>query len=381
MKEHETFPGKPYVVTCKAGCDITDASGELDETCEPGKQKVVYAPSEKLFTSENAVVRETFNRAALALGLLGGGVDKWGKYAKCVTVADLQAVNADYKNDLTADGEWKWKLPKLTNGARAFFSVKGVKTWNVDMPELTIGSNMFEAATALKAFRGSLPKLQKADNMFTGCSFENWDGDLPSVTDAYYMFRGVLLKTFKGAFSALKSATGVFNQAKKLQSFEGDLSALQTAIFFFNECENLSVCGSLPSLANGEYMFRLCKLNKESALRVLDSIPAYTSGSHPLTLGIHVDHKSDEEVIAAIENAEAKGWTLTVQWNGTPTTSAASTFALRRRPVWAKLGEPMEDGRPALDWGHYVTNAVENGYTEFASLEEAKEHFNITDEA
>jgi hypothetical protein len=33
-----------------------------------------------------------------------------------------------------------------------------------------------------------------------------------------------------------------------------------------------------------------------------------------------------------------------------------------------------------LDWGHYVTNWEENGYTEFASVEEAEQHFNIKKE-
>ena len=132
-----------------------------------------------------------------------------------------------------------------------------------------------------------------------------------------------------------------------------------------------------PALENGENMLDGCKLGKASVKEILYSIPSYTSGTHKLTIGIHVDHKTDEEVIAAIENAESKGWTLTVQWNGTPGTSTASTFSLRRRPIYARLGEPMEDGTRLLDWGHYVTDP--SGYTEFASLEEAKEHFNITD--
>lgn len=75
MTEHKTFPGKTYVVTSKAGCDITDASGELEETCEPGKQKVINAPSDILYTSAPAVVRETFNLAPALGSGSGGGVE------------------------------------------------------------------------------------------------------------------------------------------------------------------------------------------------------------------------------------------------------------------------------------------------------------------
>jgi hypothetical protein len=100
-----------------------------------------------------------------------------------------------------------------------------------------------------------------------------------------------------------------------------------------------------------------------------------------LGLGIHIDHKTDEEVLTAIDNAEAKGWTLTVQWNGTATVAAASTYGLRKPPIYAKVDTiEHSDGatEQTLDWGHYVTNWEENGYMEFTSLEEAYAHFNLT---
>ena len=121
-------------------------------------------------------------------------------------------------------------------------------------------------------------------------------------------------------------------------------------------------------------MCQNCQLSKESTLAILNTIPSYTSGSHPLTLGIHVDHKTDDEVLSAIANAEAKGWTLTVQWNGTSTAQTTSTFGLRKPSIYAKLSEiERSDGskEQIIDWGHYVTNTEE--YQEFSSLEEAYE--------
>ena len=112
-------------------------------------------------------------------------------------------------------------------------------------------------------------------------------------------------------------------------------------------------------------------LNKTSALRVFNTIPPYTSGTHNLTIGIHVDHQADEEVLAAIEAAEAKGWKLTVQWNGTAGTSTSSTYGLRGPLVYARVIED-EYGRH-LEWGHYVSDPT--GYEEFRSVDSALAYF------
>lgn len=186
----------------------------------------------------------------------------------------------------------------------------------------------------------------------------SWDIPLPSLTNGYYMF----------------------NNCESLASFKGDLSSLTSGNYMFYNTSLKSFESDLPALTTGAGMFGWCQLNKESALRVLNSIPEYTSGTHKLTIGIHVDHQTDEEVIAAITAAEAKKWTITAQWNGTATEAASvSTYGLRRGgdPIYAKIGEPEEDGTQRLDWGHYVTNWEENGYQEFASVEEAEEYFNI----
>lgn len=155
-------------------------------------------------------------------------------------------------------------------------------------------------------------------------------------------------------------------------------------------------------------MFVNAQLNKQSTLNVLNSIPLYTSGKHPLTIGIHIDHKYDPEINFALKMAdtnyeplnlpideetgefleptESKGWTLTIQWNGKVTENAypspQTTYSLRPQmiTIYAKLGEienPNGEKESFLDWGHYVTNWEENGYQEFSSLEEAYEHFNL----
>lgn len=168
-----------------------------------------------------------------------------------------------------------------------------------------------------------------------------------------------------------------------LEKLQDAGTAYHEGMFMQSKIHTLPSALNLKSLSNGKKMFYACQLDRDSALRVLTTIPSYTSGDHPLTVGIHVDHQSDEEVLAAIDAATAKGWTITTQWNGTAT---ASTFALRPTPVlpvYVKREHSEYGGyvdatntHYTVDWGHIVTNPdgktpLELGYQQFNSLEEA----------
>lgn len=181
------------------------------------------------------------------------------------------------------------------------------------------------------------------------------------------------LTSFEANLSSLTNANNMFYGCDKLTRFTGDLSKLSDGRGMFYNAAITNFASDLPKLKYGHGMFSGCKLNKESALRVLASLP---SASGPFYIGIHIDHKADEEVIAAIADAEAKGWTLTVQWNGTATASAAATYGLRGPLVYARVVE--ENGERMLDWGHYVTD--ETGYETFRSIEAAREYFGIEEE-
>jgi hypothetical protein len=91
-------------------------------------------------------------------------------------------------------------------------------------------------------------------------------------------------------------------------------------------------------------------------------------------------------LLAAIET---KGWTVFAQYNGRPRT----TYSLRlpaeaTLPVFVKLEEVEEEEKHAdytsmddskkyrLDWFHETTGSTE-GYTQYATLEEAIETLNI----
>lgn len=261
----------------------------------------------------------------------------YNKYAECVTVADMQAVNADYKNDLTPDGEWLYPLPNLKNTENSMFA-------------------------KVRVFKSYMPSCLTAWALFDKSKLEYFECDMPALNNTGYLFYD--------------------NQ--KLRYAKADLSNVADTEYMFLKAGNLVDCYvKLPKLRDDSSLWNGCQLNKASVLYSVPSLPTWTDGkTHTFTIGIHVDHEFDEEVLAAIADAEAKGWAVTVQWNGTATAQAASTWGLRRKPIYAKLDEMvLPDGtqKTILAWGHYVTNWEENGYQEFASVEEAKEHFNIVD--
>ena len=138
-------------------------------------------------------------------------------------------------------------------------------------------------------------------------------------------------------------------------------------------------------LKYGNKMFTDCQLGRDVTVAILNSLQAATAETGTniwcITMGIHIDHQTDDEVLEAIANAESKGWILTVQWNGTPTAQASVTYGLRTPPIYARVSEhELPDGTTerVLDWGHYVTDP--SGYEEFRSVEAAREHFGLPDE-
>ena len=143
MTEHETFPGKTYIVTSKAGCTITDASGELEETCEPGKQKVISAPSDKLYTSEHAVVRETFNGAP---AVQSGG----GEGGECLVTKDAN------NNYLLGEGAQVSEGVRFGMGLGQSSKVQGNQTVAVGYSSAAVAYGVAVGAQAYAAYSGDV---------------------------------------------------------------------------------------------------------------------------------------------------------------------------------------------------------------------------------
>lgn len=256
------------------------------------------------------------------------------KYAACVTRADMTAVNPDYQTDLTSDGAWIYPLPAMKE-LPDFRKVKALKKFICDLPSVTkphINYSGFLAASNVELVRCSFKVNPYINNTF---------GDAPKMVE------------YIGPLGVKKVDTDCFWHNYSLRVFKATL-------------EN---AGNLRDFFDGT------QLEKESALRALNSVPVCT-GNYRFSIGIHVDYQNDEEVLAAIAYAESQGWSMGVQWNGTPT-STASTMAMGSL-IYARMEEKeMPDGTTVkyLGWGHYMTDPT--GYETFRSLESAYRYFGI----
>ncbi len=253
---------------------------------------------------------------------------KWNelnKYAHCKSMQDLLSVNSDYKTDVTSDGVWVYPLPEMVRADMFMQKNTKLEVFEQDLPNLTVGDAWF-TYSGLKRFKGDISKVYSASSMFAG------------------------------------------TKLKYPEDFEANIS----------------------SLSWGDNMFGQLEMSKDLALKIINLLPvAPKPNTSKITLGIHIDFQHDAELLEAIaqidyaqSGTEGKKWRVAIQWNGTPTTSSASTFSLRRgMPVYARLGEMQaHDGTVEnfLDWGHYVSDP--EGYMEFTSLDEAREYFNIKEE-
>ena len=307
------------------------------------------------------------------------------KYANCVTLDDIIAVNADYKNDLTADGEWIYPLDNFEGGVSVWENCNIAK-FAIKLPKVkTLKSTFGWDSTKLSYIDLDVPLLTYLGSTASSTYATTIKINAPSATNGYGMCSDTKLaeKIYINAPLLGLAQYGFLrcNTLKRIVSPHDSIRMTNGA----NLCQNCSNLEDfpweLPFLSNAVSMFTNTILNKKSTLRVLNSIPKWSDAAeHAMTMGIHIDNQSDEEVLTAIANAEAKGWTMTIQWNGKASTQTASTFGLRKPTIYAKVvdtqlpnGEPKQD----LDWGHYATSWEENGYQEFSSLDEAYEYFGI----
>ena len=308
------------------------------------------------------------------------------KYAACTTESEIETVNADYKKDLTKDKEWVYSLPELTvfsspNMSRGFFYGSDIKKIK----------GVFPKCTSSTALLGEMKKIEEVDVEFPIATYVTntclWSTTLKKVRivapKVRFFYGNANVGSTKFVDCELHAPVAENIQdlcrgARYLEEVKGKFGAnVAVGSRAFYDCEKLRVLPTnYPKMQVAENMFYGCQLSAETAIAILDSFPKLTSGSHLVTVGIHVDYQNDESVAEAVANAEAKGWTVTLQWNGTATAQASATYGLRRQPIYAKRGTmELPDGTTELylDWGHYVTNWEQNGYMEFASLEEAEE--------
>lgn len=276
-----------------------------------------------------------------------------GKYAECTTVQEMYLADAS-KNffdeklgyqvtDVCSDGSFVYPNKLKTTAAEGS----------------NYASNLFSTAMQSHAlFSGSFPEMTTWAGGGVGCT--------ELILDA------PMLKTFSEVYS---------NALKTIKCNSEEITSAAMLLWGKN-IENVECV--FPKLSSAKFTTN-AKLNKESVLRIINSLPPFSTGTHVLQLGIHIDHQNDTDVLAAIDNAAANGWTVEKLWNGTAT---AATYSLRPSPsppVYAKV-HTYEDAsgntRQAPSWCHGVTSPdgrepEELGYMLFESVEAAREYFGV----
>lgn len=228
------------------------------------------------------------------------------KYNACQNATDMKAINPSYWEDLTSDGEWVYNLDGITNSYSLFFGGYPV-TWTCKAKKVNVH---FNSLTDLKTWTfAAMPNLTEA---YVDC---------PNATNIGQCFAdSSKLRYIKLNAPKTKTINSIL--------WGGQVNAELDAVF-----PNLSNCNRFAGY--GSY------LNVNSAKRILRSLPTWTSGTHNLKdFLIHIDGETDEELINLIAETEQKGWTLTITWQGTPTTQTSSTYSSRKhKTVYAKLSE------------------------------------------
>lgn len=275
-----------------------------------------------------------------------------------------QATNADVRSE----------FPKLQFGSYMFSEAMRGVYYEKDFPELTNSNNMFRGAYIL-GYKGKFPKSTNVTEMFRGCwateiiitepplstslytfiygcsrlrafrmdmknvvnlpyfaegtSLEDMSWNLQNVenaNNAFYTENGYNISgatppsVFSSALPKLKLANQMFGLRYHLTTLKYPIDENGQSIYESGLPQDGASYAylTLPSLTNGKNMFRYTKLDKPSSISVLNSLqqsfPLTTDGAWEFGIGINAEHKEDEEVLQAIENARAKGWTVDVQW-------------------------------------------------------------------
>ena len=223
------------------------------------------------------------------------GHDHVYKYAHATNKNDIKRISVVYDKDTINDREWTFPLLSLKKDCYELFSNHNqtqLIKFNSPLPSLQTGDRMLNWNNGLIEFDSFLPELKSGVQMFDTCTLTTFNVPLPKLENGNYMFY----------------------RCSSLVNFESDL----------------------PSLKNGSFMFETSKLNKASVIRIINSLPTYTSGSHLISFGIHMDYKYDKELnyhLKRLDSAyeetvhldnvpeEYKGWGVSVYWRGVVTSN------------------------------------------------------------
>ena len=397
MKEHDTFPGKIYAVTCASGCTITDNKGRTLGECEAGKQTLVVATSDKLLTSADALLTATFKYAPAklkALGLLGGGAPTLpaGYLAAEFLQSDYTYVpisgNVPYiafRMPISNNMYIRTKCTYLdsADNAAVFGEVATTNrvslvlnwTWSPRAAKFLYGttsaSNHFNLGATPVA---TATTIEVNSNGFyvNGVKKVNRDKSVTALAeDDFYLFKfaeGVGGKTRIFTFASGAGET-------KYIDFVAAISPSGTPCMFDKVSKQAYTNAGVGAFIVGMTM--------EQA-RKLKDLPTQVGN---LTLCLPEGYDADSAVVAALDTARSKGWTIGTRTYTPETATASTSYALRR--IWVRQMKDdngahidADGNRYQVDWCVELytpddSTPDQRGYELFRSVEAATEYWGL----
>lgn len=263
----------------------------------PAKFELAWIASEKKLIIHTDRVDDTVltEVAAIAATLVPIEVDivqynhhievSWkdiNKYAECRNQSDMLAINPNFGADLTSDGEWIYPMTSYVGQPDRFFP------YNVN--------EFGDQRRYVKILHFNAPVLIRQGFLFQNCL---------NLKEAYLHM------------PALINNNELIRQNNKLEVLH--LNAAKGTSFRLLCWGNRAlreVKLYCPAAKDFSGAFNECRLPGAAVTDIINALPPWSDGEeHLLTLGIAVDLQNDEDVWTAIHDAEAKGWTLTVEWN------------------------------------------------------------------
>lgn len=173
-------------------------------------------------------------------------------------------------------------LPKCTDMRGVFQALSGFNTIKVVAPECTTAQNLARAVGGLTELYVDMPKCTTVTTPPTAGG-GNWG--LCGASGSLRKLTTIMPKLLYGTYFA-ENCWGC-------REWYGDLS-------------------SVTGLASG---FNGWAMDAASVKRLADTLPTFTSGSHPIGWGVDKDLQNDPDVLADIQRVRDKGWSVTLQWN------------------------------------------------------------------
>lgn len=398
MTEHKTFPGKTYCVTCAEGCTVTDSTGALRLECEAGKQLHLTAPSDKLFTSASAIVREVFNYApakAKALGLLGGGVSALP--AGYLAAEFLETTGEQYidtglrRVDEKSFAEFLGKIHGTVFAKRAFqtrgmaFSsearINPGSAW-ISYPngdDISLSGMIYRPSNMPDNYVAPQHnvKIEYRKATVNGSIFTR--SDMYEISESPTSETSPTLKLFAFANGVDYKSSWWVGSCRKFRARckNGEVDFVPAVAMNGQPCMYDRV-SKQPFYNKGTGSF-IVGMTMEQA-RKLSKLPA-TGGT--LTVSLPSNWQEDEGVLNARAEAEAKGWQITVKTYEAEA-GAAATFGMRR--IWVRKQQDeggsyvaADGSRWSVDWCVDVWGAYpqELGYEPYRSVDAAVAYWEL----